>query len=93
VTVARRIAALEEAFGEKVMGWTAGGWDATPLGWRALDAAQRVNDVLLQHTADPREPAIDDVVRLSATDTFSTHVAAPAAARASTADIPGSASR
>ncbi|MFJ8794343.1 LysR family transcriptional regulator [Streptomyces sp. NPDC102462] len=82
VTVSRRIAALEQAVGGKLLLRSASGWELTPLGERALAAAERLDRVLLELEADPdAEPVIEDVVRLSAADAFSTFVAAPAAAR------------
>jgi DNA-binding transcriptional LysR family regulator len=82
VTVSRRIAALEKALGGKVLTRAAGGWEETPLGRRALAAAEQLDHVLHGLTTDPDgRPEIEDVVRLSATDVFSAYVAAPAAAR------------
>lgn len=82
VTVSRRIAALEHALGAKVVVRAASGWELTSMGHRALAAAEQV-DGLLQRLEGGAEAhtAIEDVVRLSAPDGFTTFVAAPAAAR------------
>ncbi|MGW5150478.1 LysR family transcriptional regulator [Rhodococcus koreensis] len=82
VTVSRRIGALERAMGGKLLIRSNAGWELTPLGQRALAAAERLDTVLQELESGPEnEPVIEDVVRLSATDAFSTYVAAPAAAR------------
>ncbi|MGV9633045.1 LysR family transcriptional regulator [Nocardia rhamnosiphila] len=82
VTVSRRIGTLERSMGGKLLVRSNTGWELTPLGERALAAAQRLENILCELESDPNtEPVIEDVVRLSATDAFSTFVAAPAAAR------------
>ncbi|MFD6058272.1 MULTISPECIES: LysR family transcriptional regulator [Rhodococcus] len=82
VTISRRISALERTMGGKLLARSNGGWELTPLGKRALTAAERLEGVLQELESSPEtEPVIEDVVRLSATDAFSTFVAAPAAAR------------
>lgn len=82
VTVSRRIAALERAVGGKLLVRAGGGWEATPLGERALAAAERVDGLMRElEGREAAEPAVKDVVRLSATDGFSIYIAAPAAAR------------
>ncbi|MDN3459891.1 LysR family transcriptional regulator [Rhodococcus sp. APC 3903] len=81
-TVARRIAAIERALGSKVLIRTAGGMDLTPLGRRALAAAEEVEGLLSTLEAEPLDRAIlEDVVRLSAPDAFTVRVAAPVAAK------------
>ncbi|WP_327313533.1 LysR family transcriptional regulator [Streptomyces sp. NBC_01235] len=82
VTVSRRIAALERAVGGKLLVRAASGWELTDLGRRALAAAEQVDGVLQKLESGSEVGAeIEDVVRLSAPDGFTTFVAAPAAAR------------
>ncbi len=81
-TIARRIAAVERALGSKVLIRTAGGMDLTPLGQRALAAAEELEAVLSSLEAEPLDQAVlKDVVRLSAPDAFTVCMAAPAASR------------
>ncbi|QYF73363.1 LysR family transcriptional regulator [Cryobacterium sp. PAMC25264] len=79
-TISRRIAALETALAGRVLSRTAGGWELTDLGTRAVRAAENVEAALdlLGGQADGRE--LSGVVRLSATDGFSAFIAAPAVA-------------
>ena len=80
-TISRRIAALEEAMGGRVLARVAGGWELTDLGRDALAAAETVESAVRSLAADPAgQRALDGVVRISATDGFSAYVAAPAAA-------------
>ncbi|KUO05548.1 LysR family transcriptional regulator [Streptomyces caeruleatus] len=81
VTVSRRIAALEHAVGGKLLVRSASGWELTDLGRRALAAAEQVDGVLQKlESGSEVGTEIEDVVRLSAPDGFTTFVAAPAAA-------------
>ncbi|MEJ7634186.1 LysR family transcriptional regulator [Aeromicrobium sp.] len=81
-TVSRRISALESSLGGRVLARAAGGWELTPLGHEALRAAEQLDAVIRELTAEPgTSHVLDDVVRLSATDGFSAYIAAPAAAR------------
>lgn len=82
-TVARRIAALERDLGGRVLSRAGAGWTPTPLGRRALAAAEGVEQALAPlgrvdggDTADE----LSGLIRLSATDGFSGFVAAPAMA-------------
>jgi DNA-binding transcriptional LysR family regulator len=81
-TVARRITALEQSIGGRVLAKAAGGWELTELGRDALSAAEAVESAVQSLTST--EPggvrSIEGVVRLSATDGFSAYIAAPAAA-------------
>lgn len=78
-TVSRRLAALERRLGGRLLMRSAEGWQPTALGAAALRAAERVEEALAElHTEGD---ALHDVVRLSATDGFSAHLAAPTAAR------------
>jgi DNA-binding transcriptional LysR family regulator len=78
-TIARRIAALEAQLGGRVLTREEGIWELTPLGSRALTAAEDVERALggLDTHDDAR---VEGLIRLSATDGFSGFVAAPAMA-------------
>ena len=81
-TVARRIAALEDALGGRVVAQSASGWELTDLGRTAAETGGRIEAALSQlddgggETPDP----VAGVVRMSATDGFSAYIAAPAIA-------------
>lgn len=79
-TISRRIAALEQSVGGRLLARVAGGWELTDLGHEALAAAEAVETAVnaLSSGGGTREMA--GVVRMSATDGFSAYVAAPAAA-------------
>jgi DNA-binding transcriptional LysR family regulator len=80
-TVARRIGALEQALGGRVLARVAGSWELTELGRQALAAAEAVESAMRALSApDGAERPLEGVVRMSATDGFSAYVAAPAAA-------------
>src|SRR6218665_3394057 len=66
-TIARRIAALETQLGGRVLSRADGGWELTPLGSRALGAAEDVEKALggLNAHSGAR---IEGLIRLSATD-------------------------
>lgn len=79
-TISRRIAALEQAIGGRVLTRAGGGWELTDLGREALTAAEAVESAVAGlGTTGTRQLA--GVVRISATDGFSAHIAAPAAAQ------------
>lgn len=78
-TVARRIAALEAQLGGRVLSREDGGWELTPLGTRALAAAESVERAL-GGLDDSDDTHVAGLIRLSATDGFSGFVAAPAMA-------------
>lgn len=81
-TISRRIAALEQAVGGRLLVRVGGGWELTDLGRQALSAAETVEAAvrgLVPGAGDAH--ALSGVVRMSATDGFSAYVAAPAAAR------------
>ncbi|MET0475647.1 MAG: LysR family transcriptional regulator [Mycobacterium sp.] len=79
-TISRRIAALEQSIGGRVLARSAGGWELTELGREALSAAEVV-EAALRSLAGPAGPrTLEGVVRISATDGFSAYIAAPAAA-------------
>jgi DNA-binding transcriptional LysR family regulator len=77
-TIARRIGALEDALGGRVLARGASGWVLTPLGEHAIAAAEGVERAL--GTLTPDAPRLSGVVRLSATDGFSGYIASPAIA-------------
>lgn len=80
-TISRRISALETALSGRVLSRTAGGWELTDLGTRAVRAAENV-EAALDLLSGPTEAdrPLSGVVRLSATDGFSAFIAAPAVA-------------
>jgi DNA-binding transcriptional LysR family regulator len=80
-TIARRIAALEQSLGGRVLARVAGGWELTDLGREALSAAEAVESAVRSLAVDAGgERTLEGVVRMSATDGFSAYIAAPAAA-------------
>jgi len=81
-TISRRIAALEESIGGRVLARVGGGWELTDLGREALAAAEAVETAVRSLTVDPAGVrTLEGVVRISATDGFSAYIAAPAAAQ------------
>lgn len=81
-TISRRIAALEESIGGRVLARVGGGWELTDLGREALAAAETVETAVRSLTVDPSGVrTLEGVVRISATDGFSAYIAAPAAAQ------------
>lgn len=78
-TVARRLAALEQALGGPVLVRTASGWTPTALGERALSAGEGVERAI-EALAGAGPARLSGAIRLSATDGFSGFVAAPAMA-------------
>jgi len=80
-TVARRIAALEEALGGRLVAQSGRGWELTTLGAHAAETAGRIEAAMSQLAAGGVEPdPVSGVVRMSATDGFSAYIAAPAIA-------------
>jgi DNA-binding transcriptional LysR family regulator len=80
-TISRRIAALEQTLGGRVLTRVAGGWELTDLGREALAAAEAVESAVKSLAADAGgNRVLEGVVRVSATDGFSAYIAAPAAA-------------
>ncbi|MBB3157588.1 DNA-binding transcriptional LysR family regulator [Microbacterium proteolyticum] len=81
-TVARRIGALEQALGGRVVAQSGRGWELTALGRHAAETAGRIEAAMSQLAAGGEEPdPVSGVVRMSATDGFSAFLAAPAIAR------------
>lgn len=81
-TISRRIAALEESIGGRVLARVGGAWELTDLGREALSAAERIESAMRALSVDSGDSrALEGVVRISATDGFSAYIAAPAAAQ------------
>jgi DNA-binding transcriptional LysR family regulator len=81
-TISRRIAALEESIGGRVLARVAGAWELTDLGREALSAAESIESAVRSLTLDTGgNRTLEGVVRISATDGFCAYIAAPAAAR------------
>lgn len=80
-TISRRIAALEQAIGARVLTRVGAGWELTDRGREVLAAAETIEAAVasLSGEAD-RAHTLSGVVRMSATDGFSAYIAAPAAA-------------
>ena len=79
-TISRRIAALEQSMGGRLLARVAGGWELTELGRDALAAAEVVESAVRSLATIDGVRTLEGVVRMSATDGFSAHIAAPAAA-------------
>jgi DNA-binding transcriptional LysR family regulator len=79
-TISRRIAALEQSIGGRLLARSAGGWELTELGREALSAAEAVETALRSLAGPAGTRTLEGVVRMSATDGFSAYIAAPAAA-------------
>ncbi len=81
-TISRRMTALEQTLGGRVLGRGTGGWELTDLGREALVAAETIESAVRALATGPDgSRSLEGVVRLSATDGFSAYIAAPAAAR------------
>ncbi|KQX05373.1 MULTISPECIES: LysR family transcriptional regulator [unclassified Leifsonia] len=81
-TVSRRIAALEQSLGGRLLAKAVGGWELTELGRRAARAAEGIEVAIAGLSADDdsAEHELSGVVRMSATDGFSAYIASPAVA-------------
>jgi DNA-binding transcriptional LysR family regulator len=79
-TVARRIAALEDELGGRVLTRGGAGWVLTALGERAVAAAETVERAMEPFSAAPGDHGLTGLIRLSATDGFSGFIASPAMA-------------
>ncbi|GAB4587026.1 LysR family transcriptional regulator [Nocardia sp. IFM 10818] len=80
-TISRRIAALEQALGGRVLTRGAGGWELTDRGRDALAAAETIESAVRSLTSGSAGATLlEGVVRMSATDGFSAYLAAPAVA-------------
>ncbi|MDR2997195.1 MAG: LysR family transcriptional regulator [Microbacterium sp.] len=69
-TVSRRIAALEEAMGGHLLVGSAAGWELSPLGRRALAAAENIERELAL-LAEPETEGLRGLVRIAAPDAYS----------------------
>jgi DNA-binding transcriptional LysR family regulator len=80
-TISRRIAALEQAIGARVLTRVGAVWELTDRGREVLAAAEAVEAAMhsLGGTSGNAR-VLEGVVRISATDGFSAYIAAPAAA-------------
>ncbi|MGN6502808.1 MAG: LysR family transcriptional regulator, partial [Pseudolysinimonas sp.] len=78
-TIARRIAALEDRLGGRALARGGPGWVLTPLGERAVAAAEQVEQALAPFT-EHVDRGLSGLIRLSATDGFSGFIASPAMA-------------
>lgn len=81
-TVSRRIAELEATLGGRVLTRTSGGLELTDLGHEALAAAESVESAVAGLA--PRNSGasrLQGLVRVSTSDGFGAHIAAPALAR------------
>ncbi|MEO8261039.1 MAG: LysR family transcriptional regulator [Pseudolysinimonas sp.] len=79
-TIARRIAAVEKELGGRALTRAGAGWILTPLGERAVAAAEVIERALTPFT-EPVDHGLRGLIRLSATDGFSGYIASPAMAR------------
>jgi DNA-binding transcriptional LysR family regulator len=82
-TVARRLSALASALGGRLLVEAHGGWDLTPLGQEAVNAAlhvERALDMVRPDEGDVRRSRLRGVVRVSAPEVFVREVVAPAVA-------------
>jgi DNA-binding transcriptional LysR family regulator len=79
-TVSRRIAALEEAMGGRILVRTGAGWDVTDLGRRAVEAAERIEASLRGLSEDAGGDPVQGVVRIAAPEAFTAVFLAPATA-------------
>ncbi len=79
-TVSRRITALEHTLGGRALSRVTGGWELTDLGREVLVAAEAVEAAVRSLGGDGGR-VLEGAVRISATDGFSAHIVAPAAAR------------
>lgn len=80
-TISRRIAALEQTIGARVLTRVGAVWELTDRGRDVLAAAEAIEAAVHSVAGAPgQQRALDGVVRISATDGFSAYIAAPAAA-------------
>lgn len=81
-TVSRRVAALEQSLGGRLLAKAVGGWELTELGRRAARAAEGIEQAIagLSGGTDAADNELTGVVRMSATDGFSAYIASPAVA-------------
>lgn len=81
-TVSRRIAALEKSLGGRVLARSDDGWELTDLGERAVAVAEQMETAVAELESPGQGPeTVSGVVRMTATDGFSAHIASPAVAK------------
>jgi DNA-binding transcriptional LysR family regulator len=80
-TVSRRIAALEAAMGGRTLVRTTGGWELTPLGRRAMTAAESIEASLRTLGADTGGDPVQGMVRVAAPEAFTSAFLVPAVTR------------
>ncbi|OMH32489.1 LysR family transcriptional regulator [Tersicoccus sp. Bi-70] len=80
-TVSRRMTALERQLGGRLLARSPSGWELTELGRSALAEAEHVEAAIARLRGDHEAPALNGVIRISATDGFSALVVPPAVAR------------
>jgi DNA-binding transcriptional LysR family regulator len=81
-TVARRLQALAQAVGGRLLVESPGGWELTPLGHEVTAAARGVEAALatIDTTASDSDPSLRGLVRVVAPEVFMNQVVAPAVA-------------
>nr|WP_274638449.1 LysR family transcriptional regulator [Microbacterium bovistercoris] len=77
-TVSRRIAALEEAMGGRILVRTAGGWEITDLGRRALTTAESIEASLRALGEETGGDPVQGMVRIAAPEAFTSAFLVPA---------------
>lgn len=77
-TVSRRISALESAMGGRVLVRGVSGWDLTPLGDRAVQVAERVEESVRSLAGDDDGDGMHAVVRIAAPEAFTSVFLVPA---------------
>ncbi len=77
-TVSRRITALEDAMGGRVLVRTSGGWEVTAHGLRAVAVAERIEASLRELEEDAGGDAVQGMVRIAAPEAFTSEFLVPA---------------
>jgi DNA-binding transcriptional LysR family regulator len=80
-TVSRRLAALEDAMGGRTLVRTAGGWELTELGRRAMATAERIEASLRELGEDTGGDPVQGMVRIAAPEAFTSAFLVPAMTR------------
>lgn len=81
-TVSRRITALENSLGGRVLARSDDGWELTDLGERAVAVAEQMETAVAELGNTGQGPdTVTGVVRMTATDGFSAYIASPAVAK------------
>ncbi|TQL43623.1 DNA-binding transcriptional LysR family regulator [Leucobacter komagatae] len=80
-TVSRRLAALEESLGDRVLVRTPNGWELTDLGHKAMLAAEEMEAAIGRLAAHDSPSTISGLVRIATPDAFGSACAIPALAR------------